>query len=106
MQNNQFRIRIRDNITDYLLLLFTVCSNCHVVFHVAALVEPLTPDVSRFITVSVVGLKNVIKACKEFGTVEKIVYRFSFFALGSTDGYVADETRGKLYEGLWQSKFH
>ncbi|GKA46651.1 hypothetical protein Tco_0739534 [Tanacetum coccineum] len=41
----------------------------------AMAVEPLTPDVFRFNIVSVVGLKNVIKACKEFGTVEKIVYR-------------------------------
>ncbi|GJV60347.1 NAD-dependent epimerase/dehydratase [Tanacetum coccineum] len=80
------------DVTDYYSLL-AACSGCHVIFHVAALVEPWIPDPSRFNTVNVGGLKNVIKACKEIGTIEKIVYTSSFFALGSTDGYVADETQ-------------
>nr|GEY26535.1 putative dihydroflavonol-4-reductase isoform X1 [Tanacetum cinerariifolium] len=80
------------DVTDYDSLV-AACSGCHVIFHVAALVEPWIPDPSRFNTVNVGGLKNVIKACKEIGTIEKIVYTSSFFALGSTDGYVADETQ-------------
>lgn len=39
------------------------------------------------------GLKNVIKACKETETVEKVLYTSSFFALGSTDGKIGDETQ-------------
>lgn len=35
----------------------------------------------------------MLQAYKETGTIEKIVYTSSFFALGSTDGYVADETQ-------------
>ncbi|XP_031118163.1 uncharacterized protein LOC116021819 [Ipomoea triloba] len=73
--------------------LLEACSGCHVIFHAAALVEPWLPDPSRFTTVNVGGLKNVIQACKESGTVEKIIYTSSFFALGSTDGYIADESQ-------------
>nr|AUZ98408.1 NAD+-dependent farnesol dehydrogenase [Trachyspermum ammi] len=80
------------DVTDYdsLLLAF---SGCQVVFHSAALVEPWLPDPSSFITINVGGLKNVLKAYKEAGTIEKIIYTSSFFALGSTDGYVADESQ-------------
>lgn len=39
------------------------------------------------------GLKNVIQACKETKSIQKIIYTSSFFALGSTDGYIADETQ-------------
>lgn len=35
----------------------------------------------------------MLKAFKETGTIEKIIYTSSFFALGSTDGYVADESQ-------------
>lgn len=43
------------------------------------------------------GLKNVVQAYKESrDSVEKIIYTSSFFALGSTDGYVADETQVKF----------
>lgn len=35
----------------------------------------------------------MLQAYKETGTIEKIVYTSSFFALGPTDGYVADETQ-------------
>jgi farnesol dehydrogenase len=38
----------------------------------------------------------VLKAAKRTPTVKKIVYTSSFFALGPTDGYVADETQVKL----------
>lgn len=35
----------------------------------------------------------MLKACKETGTIGKIIYTSSFFALGPTDGYVADESQ-------------
>lgn len=87
------------DVTDYQSLL-QACSGCHVIFHAAALVEPWLPDPSRFISVNVGGLKKVLQAYKEAGTIEKIVYTSSFFALGPTDGYVADETQthsGKFF---------
>ncbi|KAM3289566.1 putative dihydroflavonol 4-reductase [Capsicum chacoense] len=87
------------DVTDYQSLL-QACSGCHVIFHAAALVEHWLPDPSRFFPVNVGGLKNVLQAYKEAGTIEKIVYTSSFFALGPTDGYVADETQihpGKFF---------
>ncbi|XP_020273385.1 LOW QUALITY PROTEIN: uncharacterized protein LOC109848345 [Asparagus officinalis] len=76
------------------------CSGCHVIFTTAALVEAWLPDPSRFFSVNVGGLKNVLEAFKATDSVEKIVYTSSFFALGSTDGYVADESQvhhGKVF---------
>uniref|UniRef100_A0A0D9VQE8 NAD-dependent epimerase/dehydratase domain-containing protein n=1 Tax=Leersia perrieri TaxID=77586 RepID=A0A0D9VQE8_9ORYZ len=66
---------------------------CDAVFHVAAAVEPWLPDPSVFTTVNVGGLKNVLEAAKRTPTVKKIIYTSSFFAIGPTDGYVADETQ-------------
>ncbi|EEC74644.1 hypothetical protein OsI_10289 [Oryza sativa Indica Group] len=66
---------------------------CDAVFHVAAAVEAWLPDPSIFITVNVGGLENVLKAARRTPTVKKIVYTSSFFAIGPTDGYVADETQ-------------
>lgn len=86
------------DITD-LPSLLAAASGCHVVFHSAAVVEPWLPDPSRFLSVNVGGLKNVLEACKKTKSVEKIIYTSSFFALGSTDGYVADE------EQVHQGKF-
>ncbi|XP_071733273.1 uncharacterized protein [Rutidosis leptorrhynchoides] len=80
------------DVTDYPSLL-AACSGCHIIFHAAALVDPWLPDPSKFITVNVGGLKNVIRAFKETDMIEKIIYTSSFFALGSTDGYIADETQ-------------
>nr|XP_027092623.1 uncharacterized protein LOC113713179 isoform X2 [Coffea arabica] len=81
------------DVTDYPSLL-DACSDCHVIFHAAALVEPWLPDPSRFVSVNVGGLKNVLQAYKDTGgSIEKIIYTSSFFALGSTDGYVADESQ-------------
>ena len=37
------------------------------------------------------GLENVLKAAKRTPEVKKIVYTSSYFAIGPTDGYVADE---------------
>ncbi|KAG5543438.1 hypothetical protein RHGRI_016239 [Rhododendron griersonianum] len=74
------------DVTDYQSLL-AACSGCRVIFHAAALVN-------------VGGLRNVLQAYKEIGTVEKIIYTSSFFALGSTDGDVADESQihhGKFF---------
>nr|XP_016446442.1 PREDICTED: putative dihydroflavonol-4-reductase [Nicotiana tabacum] len=79
---------------------FKPATGCHVIFHAAALVELWLPDPSRFFSVNVGGLKNVLQAYKETGTIEKIVYTSSFFALGSTDGYIANETQthtGKFF---------
>ncbi|KAK6939588.1 NAD-dependent epimerase/dehydratase, partial [Dillenia turbinata] len=87
------------DVTDYRSLL-DACSGCQVIFHAAALVEPWLPDPSKLFSVNVGGLKNVLQAFKEAKTVEKIVYTSSFFALGSTDGYVADENQihpGKFF---------
>ncbi|XP_011083866.1 uncharacterized protein LOC105166261 isoform X2 [Sesamum indicum] len=78
------------DVMDYPSLL-EAFSGCHVVFHAAALVEPWLPDPSRFSSVNVGGLKNVLKAYKETKTIEKIIYTSSFFALGFTDGHVGDE---------------
>ncbi|XP_059633052.1 uncharacterized protein LOC132275882 [Cornus florida] len=80
------------DVTDYGSLL-DACSGCHVIFHAAALVEPWLPEPSKLFSVNVGGLKNVLQAYKETKTVEKIIYTSSFFALGSTDGYVADESQ-------------
>ncbi|GLT92251.1 hypothetical protein SLE2022_100980 [Rubroshorea leprosula] len=80
------------DVTDYRSLL-DACSGVDVIFHAAALVEPWLPDPSRFFTVNVHGLKNVLRAAKETKTIGKIVYTSSFFALGPTDGYVADENQ-------------
>lgn len=44
------------------------------------------------------GLKNVLQVVKVSETVEKIIYTSSFFALGSTDGYVADETQVSAFD--------
>ncbi|CAM8915854.1 unnamed protein product [Rhodiola kirilowii] len=66
-------------------------SGCDAIFHAAALVEPWLPDPTRFISVNVGGLKNVLEAFKETKTMERIIYTSSFFAIGPSDGYVADE---------------
>ncbi|XP_030460597.1 uncharacterized protein LOC115680897 [Syzygium oleosum] len=80
------------DVTDYPSVL-DAASGCHAVFHAAALVEPWIPDPSKFISVNVGGLKNVLQAARETKSVEKIVYTSSFFALGPTDGHVADESQ-------------
>lgn len=40
----------------------------------------------------------MLKVCKEIATIERIIYTSSFFALGSTDGYVADESQVAIYD--------
>lgn len=80
------------DVTDYPSLL-AACSGCHVIIHTAALVEPWIPDPSKFFTVNIGGLNNVLRAYRESNTIEKIVYTSSFFAIGPTDGYVADESQ-------------
>ncbi|KAF9602761.1 hypothetical protein IFM89_030917 [Coptis chinensis] len=88
------------DINDYHSLLLA-CTDCQVIFHVAAIVEPWLPDPSIIFTVNVGGLENVIKAAKQTNSVQKIIYTSSFFAIGSTDGgHVADETQmhgGKFF---------
>ncbi|WCJ35401.1 NAD(P)-binding Rossmann-fold superfamily protein [Euphorbia peplus] len=78
------------DVTDYRSLL-DAFSGCHIIFHAAAIVELWLPDPSKLISVNVGGLKNVLQAARETKTVEKIIYTSSFFAIGSTDGYIADE---------------
>ncbi|XP_057728085.1 uncharacterized protein LOC130943988 [Arachis stenosperma] len=80
------------DITDYASLL-PAFAGCSVVFHVAALVEPWLPDPSKLFSVNVGGLKNVLRALKDTKTVEKLIYTSSFFALGPTDGAIADENQ-------------
>ncbi|KAJ9166212.1 hypothetical protein P3X46_020994 [Hevea brasiliensis] len=80
------------DVTDYRSLL-DAFSGCLVIFHTAALVEPWLPDPSKFFSVNVGGLKNVLQAAREKKTIQKIIYTSSFFALGPTDGYIADETQ-------------
>lgn len=87
------------DVTD-LPSLLAACSGCDLIFHTAALVEPWLPDPSRFFAVNVGGLKNVLQAFRETETLQRIVYTSSFFALGYTDGYVADENQmhqGKVF---------
>ncbi|XP_042963753.1 putative dihydroflavonol 4-reductase isoform X2 [Carya illinoinensis] len=100
------------DVTDYQSLL-AAFSDCQVVFHTAAVVEPWLPDPSKFFSVNVGGLKNVLQAVRETKTVEKLIYTSSFFALGPTDGHVADENQlverfnGRLpgYIGSGNDKF-
>ncbi|EXB50009.1 Putative dihydroflavonol-4-reductase [Morus notabilis] len=80
------------DVTDYSSLSLAF-SGCHVIFHAAALVETWLPDSSKFFSVNVGGLENVLRAVRETKTIEKVVYTSSFFALGPTDGSVADETQ-------------
>ncbi|KAF8098348.1 hypothetical protein N665_0268s0017 [Sinapis alba] len=85
-QSDAFELAYGD-VTDYGSLT-DACSGCDIVFHAAALVEPWLPDPSKFVTVNVGGLKNVLKAVKETKTIQRVIYTSSFFALGSTDGSV------------------
>ncbi|KAG6786525.1 hypothetical protein NC653_006320 [Populus alba x Populus x berolinensis] len=80
------------DVTDYRSLL-DAFFGCDVIFHAAAVVEPWLPDPSSFFSVNVGGLKNVVQAAKETKTIEKVIYTSSMVALGSTDGYVADESQ-------------
>lgn len=87
------------DVTD-LTSLLEACNGCEVIIHSAALVEPWLPNPSKFITVNVGGLKNVIEAVKHTSSIQKLIYTSSFFALGPTDGYIADERQihpGKFY---------
>ncbi|KAK8951572.1 hypothetical protein KSP39_PZI003417 [Platanthera zijinensis] len=87
------------DITD-LSSLLEACSGCEVIFHTAAIVEPWLPDPSKFSSVNVGGLRNILEAYKQIKTIKKIIYTSSFFALGFTDGYVADEKQvhpGKVF---------
>ncbi|KAJ3673695.1 hypothetical protein LUZ60_005687 [Juncus effusus] len=72
--------------------LLKACEGCEALFHVAALVEPWLPDPSKFYTVNVGGLENVIKAFGQTNTMKKLIYTSSFFAIGPTEGTeIADE---------------
>lgn len=87
------------DVTD-LTSLLEACNGCEVIIHSAALVEPWLPNPSKLITVNVGGLKNVIEAVKRTSSIQKLIYTSSFFALGPTDGYIADERQihpGKFY---------
>lgn len=66
---------------------------CCAIFHCGAFVTPWTPDPSKFLKVNVNGLKNVATAVRNTTTVQKLVYVSSFFALGPTDGKVANESQ-------------
>ncbi|WVZ55717.1 hypothetical protein U9M48_006342 [Paspalum notatum var. saurae] len=66
-------------------------AGCDAVFHAAAAVEAWLPDPSVFHTVNIGGFENVLNVAKRTPTVKKIVYTSSYFAIGPTDGYVANE---------------
>eukprot|EP00250_Pteridium_aquilinum_P033169 c5273_g1_i1 orf=237-1271(-) len=76
--------------SDSLLRAFRGCS---AIFHCGALVSPWVPDPSNFLKVNVNGLKNVANAVRNTSTTTKLIYVSSFFALGPTDGKVADESQ-------------
>lgn len=76
------------NDSDSLLRAFHGCS---AIFHCGAFVTPWAPDPSKFFTVNVDGLKNVANAVWKTSTVKKLIYVSSFFALGPSDGKLADE---------------
>ncbi|KAF3326500.1 vestitone reductase [Carex littledalei] len=78
------------DITD-LESLVKACDGCEALFHVAALVEPWLPDPSRFYSVNVGGLENVLKAFAKTETMKKLIYTSSYFAIGPTNGSIADE---------------
>ncbi|KAJ4767684.1 NAD(P)-binding Rossmann-fold superfamily protein [Rhynchospora pubera] len=81
------------DVTD-LESLVKACDGCQALFHVAALVEAWLPDPSKFYTVNVRGLENVLNAFAKTETMKKLIYTSSFFAIGPTDGgSVADETQ-------------
>ncbi|KAJ4837906.1 hypothetical protein Tsubulata_006567 [Turnera subulata] len=78
------------DVTDHRSLL-DAFSGCHVIFHTAAIVEPWLPDPSKFFSVNVGGLKNVLQAAKETDTIQKIIFTSSMVVFGPTDGNIADE---------------
>ncbi|CAL1410803.1 unnamed protein product [Linum trigynum] len=80
------------DVTDYRSLVDAFIG-CTVIFHAAAVVEPWLPDPSKFFSVNVEGLKNVLRAAGETESVQRIIYTSSFFALGPTDGHTADENQ-------------
>ncbi|KAJ1687245.1 hypothetical protein LUZ63_018635 [Rhynchospora breviuscula] len=84
------------DITD-LESLMKACDGCEALFHVAALVESWLPDPSRFYTVNVGGIENVLKAFAKTETMKKLIYTSSYFAIGPTDGSIADEK--KMHHG-------
>lgn len=43
----------------------------------------------------------MLRAVRETKTIEKVVYTSSFFALGPTDGSVADETQVHYKFWIW-----
>jgi NAD+-dependent farnesol dehydrogenase len=65
-------------------------AGCDRVFHAAAHVRMWDADPTRFETINVGGLKNILRAAADAG-VARIVYTSSFIALGPTDGSVGDE---------------
>ncbi|CAA7395757.1 unnamed protein product [Spirodela intermedia] len=69
------------------------CAGCEVLVHSAAIVESWIPDLSQFHSVNVGGLENVLEAYRRTETLQKIIYTSSFFALGPTNGQVADENQ-------------
>ncbi|MCO5595126.1 hypothetical protein L7F22_049164 [Adiantum nelumboides] len=83
---------VHGDITDPSTLL-RAFRGCSAIFHCAAFVTPWTPNPSKLFTVNVDGLKNVVQAFRSTSSVTKLVYVSSFFAIGPTDGKVADESQ-------------
>ncbi|CAN0918856.1 Putative dihydroflavonol 4-reductase [Linum grandiflorum] len=93
---SDFEIAYGD-ITHYASLL-DAFHGCDAVFHAAAITDMWLPDPSKFFTVNVEGMRNVVQAAKETTTIKKIVCTLSASALGPTDGYAAEEK--KVHSGL------
>ncbi len=64
---------------------------CDAVIHIAALVKTWVPDRSLFDAVNVDAFRVLADRCRDQGL--PLIYTSSFFALGSTDGVIADESR-------------
>jgi len=63
---------------------------CDVVIHTAALVSIWKRDNSVFFETNVEGTKNLLEAVQQ-GEKQRVIYTSSFFALGPTGDYTADE---------------
>ena len=66
---------------------------CDAVLHIAALVKTWVPDASLFDAVNVEAFRVLADRCRIQDL--PLIYTSSFFALGSTDGVIVDESRSR-----------
>ncbi|GJP41245.1 hypothetical protein CLOM_g912 [Closterium sp. NIES-68] len=84
--------RAYGDVTDGASVL-AAADDCEVAFHLAALVQAWWPDERAFERVNVGGLENMLQALRATPSLRRLVYTSSFFALGPTDGTVADSSQ-------------